>query len=84
MRKRITLAVMAIILCVMIAANAGTEGAQEPPTLLWITGEETEKQWAEMLGFQEPLKSLVAKQYYDSFIDLINDYQPGFLELISI
>ena len=78
------MAVMAIILCVMIAANAGTEGAQEPPTLLWITGEETEKQWAEMLGFQEPLKSLVAKQYYDSFIDLINDYQPGFLELISI
>ena len=78
MRKRITLAVMAIMLCVMTAANAGTEGAQEPPTLLWIAGEETEKQWAEMLGFQEPLKSLVAKQHYDSFIDLINDYQPDF------
>ena len=78
MRKRITLAVMAIMLFVMTAANAGTEGAQEPPTLLWITGEETEKQWAEMLGFQEPLKSLVAKQHYDSFIDLINDYQPDF------
>ena len=59
MRKRITLAVMAITLCVMTAANAGTEGAQEPPTLLWIAGEETEKRWAEMLGFQEPLKSLV-------------------------
>ena len=78
MRKRITLAVMAIMLCVMTAANAGTEGAQEPPTLLWIAGEETEKQWAEMLGFQEPLKSLVAKQHYDSYIDLINDYQPVF------
>ena len=79
MRKRITLAVMAIMLCVMTAANAGAEGTQEPPTLLWIAGEETEKQWAEMLGFQEPLKSLVAKQHYDSFIDLINDYQPDFL-----
>ena len=78
MRKRITLAVMAIMLCVMTAANAGTEGAQEPPTLLWIAGEETEKHGAEMLGFQEPLKSLVAKQHYDSFIDLINDYQPDF------
>ena len=78
MRKRITLAVMAIMLCVMTAANAGAEGTQEPPTLLWIAGEETEKQWAEMLGFQEPLKSLVAKQHYDSFIDLINDYQPDF------
>lgn len=78
MRKRITLAVMAIMLCVMTAASAGAEGAQEPPTLLWITGEETEKQWAEMLGFQEPLKSLVAKQHYDSYIDLINDYQPDF------
>ena len=78
MRKRITLAVMAIMLCVMTAANAGAEGTQEPPTLLWIAGEETEKQWAEMLGFQEPLKSLVAKQHYDSFIDLINDYQPVF------
>ena len=33
MRKRITLAVMAIMLCVMTAANAGTEGAQEPPTI---------------------------------------------------
>ena len=74
MRKRITLAVMAIMLCVMTAANAGAEGTQEPPTLLWIAGEETEKQWAEMLGFQEPLKSLVAKLHYDSFIDLINDY----------
>ena len=62
MRKRITLAVMAIMLCVMTAANAGAEGTQEPPTLLWIAGEETEKQWAEMLGFQEPLKSLVAKR----------------------
>jgi len=71
MRKRITLAVMAIMLCVMTAANAGTKGAQEPPTLLWIAGEETEKHWAEMLGFQEPLKSLVAKQHYDSFIDLM-------------
>ena len=84
MRKRITLAVMAIMLCVMTAANAGAEGTQEPPTLLWIAGEETEKQWAEMLGFQEPLKSLVAKQNYDSYIDLIKDYQPDFLELIPI
>ena len=78
MRKRITLAVIAIMLFLMTAGSAGAEGAQEPPTLLWIAGEETEKQWAEMLGFQEPLKSLVAKQHYDSFIDLINDYQPDF------
>ena len=78
MRKRITLAVTAIMLCVMTAANAGTKGTQDPPTLLWIAGEETEKRWAEMLGFQEPLKCLVAKQHYDSFIDLINDYQPDF------
>lgn len=83
MRKRITLAVMAIMLCVMTAANAGTEGAQEPPTLLWIAGEETEKQWAEMLGFQEPLKSLVVKQHYDSFIDLLNDYQPDFMMIYT-
>ena len=83
MRKRITLAVMAIMLCVMTAANAGTEGAQEPPTLLWIAGEETEKHWAEMLGFQEPLKSLVVKQRYDSFIDLLNDYQPDFMMIYT-
>ena len=76
-------AVIAIMMFLMTAANAGAEGAQEPPTLLRIAGEETEKQWAEMLGFQEPLKSLVVKQRYDSFIDLINDYQPDFFGTFS-
>ena len=77
MRKRITLAVTAIMLFLLTAASAGTEGAPEQPTL-WRINEETEKQWTEMLGFQEPLKSLVVKQRYDSFIDLINEYQPDF------
>ena len=79
MRKRITLTVTAIVLFLMIAASAGAEGTQEqPPKLLWVADEETEMRWAEILGFQEPLKSLVVKQHYDSFVDLINDYQPDF------
>ena len=78
MQRKISLAVMAIMLFLMAAANSQAEETREPPKLLWFNNEETEKQWAEIMGFQESLKSLVAKQHYDSFIDLINDYQPDF------
>ena len=79
MRKRITLTAIAIMLFLMTAAGTWAEGTQELPKLLWINNE----QWAEMLGFQVPLKSLVVKQRYDSFFDLIYDYQPDFLEIYT-
>ena len=71
-------AVMAMMLLFMTAAGAWAEGTREPPKLLdHDTG--LEKQWSEITGLSEPLTILnVNHLQYDSFIDLINDYQPDF------
>lgn len=67
-------AVTAMMLLFMTAAGAWAEETREPPTLLQIDNAETTgKQWAETLGFREPLKTLEVTQRYDSYIDLIND-----------
>ena len=76
-------AMTAIILLLMTAACAWAEGKQEPPRLLQISDVETGKQWAEMLGFREPLESLPITQAYDSYTDLINDYRPDFVGVFT-
>lgn len=82
MQRKISLAVMAIMLFLMAAANSQAEETREPPKLLWFNNEETEKLWAEMMGFQDPVERLIIKKHYDSFSDLINDYHPDFMDIL--
>lgn len=51
-------AVTAMMLLFMTAAGAWAEGTQEPPKILWFYDKELEKQWTEIMGLSEPLKSL--------------------------
>ena len=83
MQRKISLAVMAIMLFLMAAANSQAEETREPPKLLWFNNEETEKLWAEMMGFQDPVERLIIKKHYDSFSDLINDYHPDFMDIFT-
>ena len=73
-------AVTAMMLLFMTAAGAWAEGTQEPPKILWFYDKELEKQWTEIMGLSEPLKSLDSEvnHSYDNYIDLINDYRPDF------
>lgn len=64
MQRKISLAVMAIMLFLMAAANSQAEETREPPKLLWFNNEETEKLWAEMMGFQDPVERLIIKKHY--------------------
>ena len=83
MNRQIILAIVAaIFLSLPITCTCAGSG-QTPPTLSWIAETEQATQWAEILGFVQPLESLRVTQGYDVFTDKIYDYQPDFISVES-
>ena len=66
MIKQIILTIMAAILLSLPITSACAENSLTPPTLSWITETEQATQWAEILGFVQPLESLRVTQGYDN------------------
>ncbi len=64
MNRQIILTIMAAILLPLPITIACAESSQTPPTLSWIAETEQATQWAEILGFVQPLESLRVTQGY--------------------
>ena len=66
MNRQIILAIVAaIFLSLPITCTCAGSG-QTPPTLSWIAETEQATQWAEILGFVQPLESLRVTQGFDN------------------
>ncbi len=78
MSKRIILVVMAIVLLLMTAANAGAEATETEPPVLMSINEDLLHVWAEKLGFNESLQNISTSGSYDDYFDKVQDYQPDF------
>ncbi len=73
----------ALMLVLVIAQYACADGKKIPPTLYRINDDGQARRWAEILGFEQPLENLKVIQSYDIFTELIHDYQPDFMSVLT-